>query len=53
MTGVLIKKEKLGHRNRHGQGEDDVETQGECHLLAKGYWGYRRLGERHGADSPS
>lgn len=37
MPGVLIKKKRrFGHRERHAQRKDDIETQEEHYLQAKG-----------------
>lgn len=35
MIGVLTKKKKFRHRERHKQREDNVKMQGGCHLLAR------------------
>lgn len=35
MTRVLRKGRKFGPRDRHTQKEENVETQGKCHLLGK------------------
>lgn len=35
MTGVLIKKEKFGYRDRYTQREDDVKTQREKRAMSR------------------
>lgn len=53
MTRVLREGGKFGPRNRHTQKEENVETQGECHLLDKECLRRLETGEKPGTEASS